>query len=152
MTVKKLFIQFLASIVQIFFKNWMMEVLEISSISTSSDLCEFTCDFSARIWIFGAENCLVQQDIECGFYNSDFQPSNSKQKLISKPEISFPTPSICLVNDFPLLEQPTSPLLEGVNDVFITDFPCKRHIFDDFQVDDDMPCAFFITYFSHLQH
>jgi hypothetical protein len=42
-------------------------------------------------------------------------------KYISRSKISFHTSSSCLVEDILLLEQPTSSLLEGVDDIFIAD-------------------------------
>jgi hypothetical protein len=102
--------------------------------SSSSNFCESACDFSTGNHVFSAGNCMGQQDIECRFYDSHFQPSNSVQNFISRSEISSHTSSSCLVEDILLLEQPTSSLLEGVIDVFHADLPLERHIFDVFRL------------------
>jgi hypothetical protein len=56
------------------------------------------------------------------------------------------------VEDILLLEQPTSSMLEGVIDVFHVDLSLERHIVDDFQIDDGLPCTFSRPYFNPLYH
>jgi hypothetical protein len=117
----------------------MMEVLEISSY--------------LLFQIFQLESVLSLLEIVWGskILNSDFmshfQPLNCEENCISRSEISSHTPSSCLDKDSLWLEQPTCSMLEGVNDIFIANQSFKRHIFDD-----GLPCAFFKSYSSPLQH
>jgi hypothetical protein len=94
---------------------------------------------------------MAQQDTEFKFHGNHFQPSNCEHNSMSKFEISFHTSSLCLVEDFLLLEQRASSMIVDVNDVFHGDLPLEMHIIDVLQVNDGLSCTFSRPYFSPLQ-
>jgi hypothetical protein len=56
--------------------------------SSSSNFCGSVCDFLTGNHVLRTGNCMGQKDIKCNFFGSDFKPSNSVQKFVSRSEIS----------------------------------------------------------------